>query len=172
MRRPRCKSSHIEERASGSIFIVRPSTTSNRASGSRSNDAARPIGTGVGGDHRTTGAGGDEVGHRARRRQGHRRLEGERFDELVVASAFGVFNPAVVVPAVDAGWALTDATTICAARTRGATAQLVRILGPEPDGLVEFGPVAADPDHPDGRPAGLRRPYVPSRRTHRSCPCS
>lgn len=53
----------------------------------------------------------------------------------LVASAFAVFNPAVVIPAVNHGWRLTDAATICAARTRGATAQLVRILGPTPDGL-------------------------------------
>jgi len=53
----------------------------------------------------------------------------------VVAAAFGVFNPAAVVPAVTRGWTLTDAATICAARTRGAVAQLTRILGPEPAGL-------------------------------------
>jgi len=78
----------------------------------------------------------------------------------LVASAFGVFNPAVVVPAVDSGWALTDATTICAARTRGATAQLVRVLGPEPDGLdrvTELLERAVAPLRPEGRPlyAGL-----------------
>ena len=38
----------------------------------------------------------------------------------VIASAFGVFNPAVVVPAVTQGWAITDASTICDARTEGA----------------------------------------------------
>jgi len=72
----------------------------------------------------------------------------------LIASAFGVFNPAVVVPAVDAGWALTDAPTICAARTRGATAQLVRILGPEPDGLdraTELLRRAVTPLRPEGR---------------------
>ncbi len=78
----------------------------------------------------------------------------------VIASAFGVFNPAVVVPAVDAGWALTDAATICEARTRGATAQLVRVLGPEPDGLgrvIELLARAVEPLRPEGRPlyAGL-----------------
>jgi hypothetical protein len=55
----------------------------------------------------------------------------------VIAAAFGVFNPAAVVPAVAYGWSITDATTICAARTDGAIAQLRRILGPEPDGLEE-----------------------------------
>jgi hypothetical protein len=54
----------------------------------------------------------------------------------LVAAAFGVFNPAVVVPAVAQGWTLTDAATICEARTQGAVAQLRRILGHEPDGLA------------------------------------
>ncbi|ORV19233.1 SCO6745 family protein [Mycobacterium celatum] len=53
----------------------------------------------------------------------------------VVAAAFAVFNPAVVVPAVAKGWTLTDAETICAARTDGAARQLHRILGAAPDGL-------------------------------------
>jgi hypothetical protein len=53
----------------------------------------------------------------------------------VVASAFAVFNPEVVIAAVDHGWTLTDSATICAARTSGATAQLVRILSPRPEGL-------------------------------------
>jgi len=53
----------------------------------------------------------------------------------VVAAAFGVFNPEVVVPFVALGWSRTDAATICAARTEGAVAQLRRILGTEPDGL-------------------------------------
>lgn len=50
----------------------------------------------------------------------------------VVAAAFGVFNPAVVVPAVSHGWTLTDAKTIEAARTAGARGQLTRILGEQP----------------------------------------
>src|SRR5947207_5972913 len=37
----------------------------------------------------------------------------------VIAAAFGVFNPAAVVPAVTHGWTLTDAATICEARTAG-----------------------------------------------------
>lgn len=53
----------------------------------------------------------------------------------VVAAAFAVFNPAVVVPAVSYGWTLTDATTICAARTEGAVSQLRRIFGEGPDHL-------------------------------------
>lgn len=52
----------------------------------------------------------------------------------VVAAAFGVFNPEVVVAAVRHGWTLTDAATIEAARTEGAMAQLRRILGDEPAG--------------------------------------
>lgn len=53
----------------------------------------------------------------------------------VIAAAFGVFNPVIVEMAVDYAWSLIDAPTICAARTRGAVAQLERILGPEPDGV-------------------------------------
>jgi hypothetical protein len=52
----------------------------------------------------------------------------------VVASAFAVFNPSVVVPAVTFGWSITDAAAIEQARTSGAIAQLTRILGPEPAG--------------------------------------
>jgi hypothetical protein len=47
----------------------------------------------------------------------------------VVTAAFGVFNPAVVIPAVDAGWAKTDPATILAARQTGAVQALRRILG-------------------------------------------
>ena len=53
----------------------------------------------------------------------------------VVAAAFGVFDPAAVVPAVAHGWSLTDAVTIEAARTDGAVAQLRRALGAAPDGV-------------------------------------
>jgi hypothetical protein len=53
----------------------------------------------------------------------------------VIVSAFGVFNPAIVIPAVDEGWSRTDAPTILDARRRGATASLLRILG-EPDRSV------------------------------------
>ena len=53
----------------------------------------------------------------------------------VVCAAFAVFSPAAVVPAVARGWELTDAATICKARTDGAVAQLTRILGPKPDDL-------------------------------------
>jgi hypothetical protein len=78
----------------------------------------------------------------------------------VVAAAFGVFNPAVVVPLVAFGWTLVTADTICAARTAGAVAQLTRVLGAEPDGLAratELLQRANDPLRPEGRPlyAGL-----------------
>lgn len=54
----------------------------------------------------------------------------------LVAAAFGVFNPAVVVPAVSFGWGLTDASTIAAERLAGAVEQMERVLGPEPDGVT------------------------------------
>jgi hypothetical protein len=78
----------------------------------------------------------------------------------VVAAAFGVFNPAVVVPAVTYGWSITDAPTICAARTQGAVGQLRRILGSEPDGLAEATALlhgASAGLRPEGKPlyAGL-----------------
>jgi len=53
----------------------------------------------------------------------------------VVTATFAVFNPEVVIPAVEQGWALTDAATICDARDRGAIAQLERILGTPPTGI-------------------------------------
>ncbi len=57
----------------------------------------------------------------------------------VVAAAFGVFAPEVVVPSVAHGWTLTDAPTICAARDAGALAHLERHIGTDPDGLVAVG---------------------------------
>ena len=73
----------------------------------------------------------------------------------LVASAFAVFNPAAVVPSVEYGWSLTDAATIADARTQGATAQLVRILGEEPDGMaraIDLLQQANEPLRPEGRP--------------------
>jgi hypothetical protein len=77
----------------------------------------------------------------------------------LVAAAFAVFNPEVVERGVRRGWDLTDAATICEARTEGATAQLERILG-EPEGLTratELLARAASQLRPEGRPlyAGL-----------------
>jgi len=84
----------------------------------------------------------------------------------LVAAAFGVFNPAVVIPLVDAGWDRCDAPTIGAARTRGAVAQLTRVLGPEPDGIdraVDLMRRALSDLRPEGRPlyAGLCAQPVP-----------
>lgn len=53
----------------------------------------------------------------------------------VVAAAFGVFNPQVVVPAVAAGWQVTHREAILSARERGAIAMLQRVLGDQPEGL-------------------------------------
>ena len=79
----------------------------------------------------------------------------------VVASAFGVFKPAVVVPGVRFGWTRTDAPTIFAARRAGAVAQLERVCGPGSEdvarvaGLLER---AVEPLAEPGRPlfSGLR----------------
>ena len=78
----------------------------------------------------------------------------------LVAAAFGVFNPEAVVRGVTHGWGLTDARTICAARTDGATAQLERILGEQPEGLARATELLARATsllRPEGRPlyAGL-----------------
>ena len=84
----------------------------------------------------------------------------------VVAAAFAVFNPEAVVPAVEFGWSKVDAATICAARTEGAVGQLVRVLGPEPEGLAQatgFMARAVEPLRPEGKPlfAGLRSLGLP-----------
>lgn len=84
----------------------------------------------------------------------------------VIAAAFGVFNPQVVVPAVRHGWKLVDAPTIEAARTEGAIAQLRRVLGDEPAGLsraMELLRRATDGLRPEGRPlyAGMTSQAVP-----------
>jgi hypothetical protein len=72
----------------------------------------------------------------------------------LVAAAFGVFNPEVVVPAVARGWSLTDAATICATRTEGAVGQLRRVLGSSPEGLDRANELlarAVAPLRPEGR---------------------
>lgn len=86
---------------------------------------------------------------------------------FVVAATFAVFNPDVVIPAVDAGWKLTDATSICNARDRGAIAQLERILGASPKGVdraQELLQRAVDPLRVEGRAlfAGLRSLAMPT----------
>ena len=73
----------------------------------------------------------------------------------LVAAAFAVFNPEIVVPCVQMGWSLTDAPTICEARTRGAVAQLTRILGEKPDGIDRANELlarAVEPLRPEGKP--------------------
>ena len=73
----------------------------------------------------------------------------------LVASAFAVFNPAVVAPCVERGWSLTDAATIADARLGGATAQLTRILGGQPEGAARVRDLlarACDPLRVEGRP--------------------
>jgi hypothetical protein len=47
----------------------------------------------------------------------------------LICAAFGVFNPDIVLPAVERGWSITDPASILAARERGATQGLVRMLG-------------------------------------------
>ena len=84
----------------------------------------------------------------------------------VVAAAFAVFNPLVVVPAVTAGWQITDATTICAARRNGAIGQLERILGAKPGGVNKARQIlerAVAVLRPEGRPlfAGALHQSVP-----------
>ena len=84
----------------------------------------------------------------------------------VVAAAFAVFNPAIVVPAVTKGWSLTDAPTICHARDNGAIAALHRIVGVSPTGAERARELllrAVTPLRPEGRPlyAGLRSLPLP-----------
>jgi hypothetical protein len=84
----------------------------------------------------------------------------------LVAAAFAVFNPEIVVPCVQLGWSRTDAATICAARDDGAIAQLRRILGDTPDGLArvnELLALAVATLRPEGRPlfAGLLSQAMP-----------
>jgi hypothetical protein len=51
----------------------------------------------------------------------------------VVAATFGVFNPAIVIPAVTDGWSKTDAPSILAARLDGQRTALTRMLGDTAD---------------------------------------
>ncbi|MEO6156341.1 MAG: hypothetical protein ABIQ39_01790 [Ilumatobacteraceae bacterium] len=84
----------------------------------------------------------------------------------VVAAAFGVFNPAAVVASIEHAWSITNADLVVAARTRGAVAQLERILGPAPEGIewvIELLGRAVAPLSTIGRPmfAGLRALEMP-----------
>ncbi len=84
----------------------------------------------------------------------------------VIAAAFGVFNPEIVIPCVQLGWNRTDARTICAARDDGAIAQLCRILGETPAGIEWVNEMLRDAVavlRPEGRPlfAGLSSLAMP-----------
>jgi hypothetical protein len=84
----------------------------------------------------------------------------------VIAAAFGVFNPEVVVPMVQLAWTRTDAPTIRAARSDGAVAQLRRLLGERPEGAERAAGLlaaAAAAAPINGRPlaAGIRALPVP-----------
>lgn len=72
----------------------------------------------------------------------------------LIAAAFGVFSPAIVVPAVDDGWKKTDAATICDARDEGAIGQLARVLGEKPEGIDRVNELlarAVEPLRPEGK---------------------
>ncbi|HEV7721238.1 MAG TPA: hypothetical protein VGO60_08135 [Iamia sp.] len=78
----------------------------------------------------------------------------------VVAAAFAVFNPAIVVPLVAMGRELAPAPALEVARTAGAVGQLVRVLGDAPDGLARVTELLAQAGvglRPEGKPlyAGL-----------------
>jgi hypothetical protein len=79
----------------------------------------------------------------------------------VVAAAFGVFKPEVVVAGVSFGWSRTDAETIFAARRSGAVAQLERVCGAADANVTRTAAqleTAADALAEPGRPlfSGLR----------------
>jgi Helix-turn-helix family len=84
----------------------------------------------------------------------------------VVVAAFGVFNPALIIPAVERGWSIASADEALDAREHGATASLARILGDQP-ALPEVTAVlqrAAAAGSASGRflYAGLRSLGIPS----------
>lgn len=54
----------------------------------------------------------------------------------VVAAAFGVFDPGHIVEGLAAAWSVATPAQWWDARVAGATAQLERLLGPEPDGAA------------------------------------
>lgn len=55
---------------------------------------------------------------------------------LVVAAAFGVFNPAHIAEQLEAAWKVAPPAQWWTARVQGATAQLERLLGEEPEGAA------------------------------------
>src|SRR4029077_7399607 len=85
----------------------------------------------------------------------------------VVAPAFAVFSPAVVLPCVALGWTRPDAGTLCAGTYDGAIGQLVRLVGEEPEGVErarELLERAVEPLRPEGRPlcSGVRSLTMPA----------
>ncbi|MBA3655059.1 MAG: hypothetical protein H0W70_12805 [Actinobacteria bacterium] len=54
----------------------------------------------------------------------------------IVVMAFAVFEPNLVVNAVNEGWSKTDRDTILAAREKGAVASLRKLIGDDPAGLA------------------------------------
>ena len=79
----------------------------------------------------------------------------------VVVATFGVFNPDIVLPAVEEGWSKTDASSLLEARQRGAIAGLTRIFDGVPEGTtraIELLRPAGEAGSPEGHPihAGLR----------------
>ncbi len=80
----------------------------------------------------------------------------------VITAAFAVFNPAAVLPAVEYGWTLTDATTIRTARQHSGAALLRRCIGADSTAnLLRASDLlarAVEPLQPEGRPlfAGAR----------------
>ena len=92
----------------------------------------------------------------------------------VVTAAFGVFNPAIVIPSVQRAWSLTDPDSLLAAREDGATSALRRILGDDglhlvggPAKRVAGGP--ADPDPGTARTGRSAHRALPSSPAKRSC---
>jgi hypothetical protein len=84
----------------------------------------------------------------------------------LVAAAFGVFNPQVVVPSVQLAWTRTDAATIREARADGAVGQLRRLLGDRPTGAARAaellaGAAAVLPIAGRSMAAGIRSLPVP-----------
>lgn len=86
----------------------------------------------------------------------------------VVAATFAVFNPAVVIPAVNEGWTKTDAASVLEARLDGQRIALTRMLGDTADPTklaraTELMMRAADAAPVAGRPlfAGLRSLGLP-----------
>ena len=84
----------------------------------------------------------------------------------VIASAFGVFSPDVVVPAVDRGWTVAGPDEVVATRTAGTTAFLERVLPADAEAMARCSELllrGAEAGQVAGRPlfAGLRSLGLP-----------